>query len=875
MRKTSYYILITFLFFCLKISLFAQNKYVLMSNVNVVENGNILQFPFAGGLEQAQFLAADLNNDGTDDLIVFDRIDDRILTFLNDGIPNVMSYAYHPEYEENFPDISLWINVVDYNCDGIADMFSGLESGVQAYKGSYDANNQLIFELEKSALTYSDSNTPIDVIFEDIPDLIDVNEDGDLDILTNDIGGGNWIYYFENQSVELGYNCDSLLYELVTDCWGSFHANLSFMYDFDTCYSTTSLAANHFPKNKNTSNQKKTNKHFQKNITALDIDGDSDKDLIIGPNNLAGIHLLINNGTTNSADMNTSDLSYLNNTAEAPTLLYQTKAFYVDLNNDGKRDLALGRSETGSSFVGEENVAWMYENANTDAVPNFNFVQKNLLVDQMIDLGRDAIPVFFDVDQDGLTDLILSNYGYYDNSTSNHHSELTLYKNTGTSSNPAFELTQSNFGNLRYFQLQNLHPAFGDLDGDGDADIIMGEKDGNLYYFVNNNGVYNLNILAFTYDVGQFSAPLLVDFDQDGDLDLLCGNSAARMYYFENVGTTTDFDFQFQTNDLGGATQSSPYGYSVPFWDDFGSGQTPELFVSYDNNKVLIFNNIDGSDPTAIFQQSDASFLSNILIGQRLAITGADIDNDGSLEFAIGNRRGGVGIYKDPCAISGTCSSTTVLLKAYLEGTFDGNGNMSNDLTSNGLLPLQQPYNRSPWNYAGTEMVNTMPNNAVDWVLVGLYDGNDSYTLIEQKAVLLLTDGSVQDVNGNAGVTFNHIINGKEYFISLQHRNHLGVMSAVAVNLSNTFSYDFTSATTQAMGNNQQKSIGGFAVLHAGDLNGDGIISVVDYNQYQDNTANVGVYSTEDINLDGNTTTTDFNLYQPNRSVIGIRALRY
>jgi len=497
MKQISTFLLIILYLFSFS-TIVAQNDYELMSNLTVIENGQTLKFPFVGGLEQAQFLIADLNNNGTDDLVIFDRLDDRVLTFLNNGTPNVIDYDYAPAYEVNFPAIILWMNLIDYDCDGIVDMFSGLNNGMQAYKGSYNANNELTFQLEKSALNYSGSNLPIEVIYEDIPDLIDVNNDGDVDILTNDVNGGNWIYYFENQSLELGYGCDSLIFDLITDCWGSFHANLTFDYDYDTCFSTAPLAPT-----KNTSfalnpaqNRKSNQIHFQKNITAIDVDGDADKDLIIGPNNWTGIHLLMNDGTASSADMNMADLNYLSTTGQSPTLIYQTKAFYVDLNNDGKRDLVLGRSEIGPCLVGEENVAWFYDNTNTDAVPNFNFAQNDFFVDNMIDVGRDAVPTFFDYNNDGLMDLIIAHYGYFDSNVNNHYSELALYENTGTPTNPVFELMQNDFGGLRYYQLQNLHPTFGDLDGDGDADMILGEKNGNLYYFNNNAGSYTLDILG-------------------------------------------------------------------------------------------------------------------------------------------------------------------------------------------------------------------------------------------------------------------------------------------------------------------------------------------------------------------------------------------
>ncbi len=84
-------------------------------------------------------------------------------------------------------------------------------------------------------------------------------------------------------------------------------------------------------------------------------------------------------------------------------------------------------------------------------------------------------------------------------------------------------------------------PTFGDLDGDGDLDVLAGEKLGNLLYFENTG---TASAPAFSgpqtnpfglADVGDFSTPTFADLDGDGDLDVLAGGLHGSLFYFKNI----------------------------------------------------------------------------------------------------------------------------------------------------------------------------------------------------------------------------------------------------------------------------------------------------------------------------------------------------
>ena len=144
----------------------------------------------------------------------------------------------------------------------------------------------------------------------------------------------------------------------------------------------------------------------------------------------------------------------------------------------------------------------------------------------MIEVGSGAHPVFFDYNNDSLMDIIIANYGYYTES-GNYNSQLALYKNIGDASNPEFEWVTDDFSDLGTLNFENnIIPTFGDLDGDGDQDMIVGDSNGNIHllnniYFNSTSNFYIDAIEYFDIDVGSFASPFLIDLDRDGDLDLI------------------------------------------------------------------------------------------------------------------------------------------------------------------------------------------------------------------------------------------------------------------------------------------------------------------------------------------------------------------
>lgn len=204
----------------------------------------------------------------------------------------------------------------------------------------------------------------------------------------------------------------------------------------------------------------------------------------------------------------------------------------------------------------------------------------------------------------------------------------------------------------------------------------------------------------------------------------------------------------------------------------------------------------------------------------------------------------------------------------FLEGPYNGAGQMNTNLVS--AMPKSQPFNTTPWNYAGNETTTTIPANIVDWVLVEIR--NDA-TIVERRAAWLRKDGIVVELDQSEGVKL--ALTAANYSIIVRSRNHLAVMSKNQVSLPNNTPFDFTWALN-VKGTAQVKAVsGGYYALHAGDINADGVITVADFNLYSTETSKINVYSPADLDMNKNVTVADFNLYKANSSKIGIPEIKY
>jgi hypothetical protein len=204
-------------------------------------------------------------------------------------------------------------------------------------------------------------------------------------------------------------------------------------------------------------------------------------------------------------------------------------------------------------------------------------------------------------------------------------------------------------------------------------------------------------------------------------------------------------------------------------------------------------------------------------------------------------------------------------LKVYLEGPFNEN-TLNTNLNSLGLIPLSQPYNTEPWNYSCVQNVPEIPNpEIVDWVLIELRDAADAAsattsTRVAREVAFLLNDGSIVGLDGLSPLQFEIPVN-QQLFIAIWHRNHLGVLSSNVLTQEpgGFYSYDFTSAASQAYGDGQNYLGNGFYGMIAGDANADGIIDLADKIQIWIPEVGLAGYLNSDLNLDGQVNNPDKN----------------
>jgi len=206
-------------------------------------------------------------------------------------------------------------------------------------------------------------------------------------------------------------------------------------------------------------------------------------------------------------------------------------------------------------------------------------------------------------------------------------------------------------------------------------------------------------------------------------------------------------------------------------------------------------------------------------------------------------------------------------MKVFLEGPFNGTG-MNIGLTNNPELvegfPLSQPYNKSPWNYSGTESVASIPNDVVDWVLVELRDAANaasatSGSVVVQKAAFLLTDGSIVDLDGDSNLLFTNDIS-QQLFVVIYHRNHIAVMSNYpVVGVGGIYTYDFSSGQDQAYGGStgHKEITAGIWGMVCGDGDSNNDIDTLDKTNVWMIQAGLEGYLESDYNMDGNVNNID------------------
>ncbi len=627
--------------------------------VNVT--GNTLSNPYGGGFNYVQVSDLDYDYDGDMDLVVFDRTSDNIRLFENvlDGTTRHYRQVYNAS--QLFPeDLRYRVFLTDYDQDGENDLFTYGIGGIKVYKNTGDAANGLQWQLFKTLLKsdYSGTYTNLYVSSSDIPAIVDVDYDGDLDVLTFGISGQH-LEYHQNQSMELYGIPDSLEFVLVNQCWGKFGEDLNnntILLNDNSAPCTSGNVPNPQrvtgPSGEQSDPNAELNRHAGSTVLALDYDGNGVKDLVLGDVSFPNMTLLINGGTapnTNSP-MVSQDNAFPSNTVPVHMQLFPA-AFYTDINFDGVRDLIV--SGNAKNISQNEKSIYSYINNGADDQPQFVFGSKAFLQQDMLDHGTGTLPVIADLNGDGLKDLLIGNLFRY-KETLDKESTLAYYQNTGTATAPVFTYVDNDFLNLsaQSYGLRSA-PACADIDNDGDQDLFLGLEDGTIVYYENittgSTPVFAAPVANYTdntgstISAGQFCAPQLFDLDKDGKTDLILGTKTGHLIYYRNTGTAGAPVFTLMNSTLGNvdvSQQNTPDGYATPHF--FEHNDTTVLFLGAYDGKLHFYTDItDNLDAGSSFSLYSSDFLKVDIQGYSSFFVD-DIDNDGFLNMFAGQDLGGL-----------------------------------------------------------------------------------------------------------------------------------------------------------------------------------------------------------------------------------------
>lgn len=211
-----------------------------------------------------------------------------------------------------------------------------------------------------------------------------------------------------------------------------------------------------------------------------------------------------------------------------------------------------------------------------------------------------------------------------------------------------------------------------------------------------------------------------------------------------------------------------------------------------------------------------------------------------------------------------------VAVQVLLEGSYDvADQSLSTQLNEDGILPLNQPFNVSPYNYAGTETVSTFPENIAQWTLVEVRSATDNSQVISRRACLIDKNGLLRDLDG---VTLPEIVvpEGEECYLAVYAPGHLGAMCSAPVRKQGrVFNVDLCSSMSNAHTMSSRPGTplttlpGNRFGLWGGNAAGGSSVNSVDLQTVLSN-LNTSGNSPADINCDGQVDQNDVNQTQGN-----------
>lgn len=634
--------------------------YKFATDLKLIQHGITLTNPWAGGLNAPQFSTCLLNNDTTEDLVVYDRTAKKLSTFLAVGdAQKGYSWQYAPEYESYFPPIDYWVLMVDYDHDGKKDIFTYAPAGLKIYRNtttSSGINWQLIANPVYS--TGFSGKINLSITASDIPAIVDADNDGDIDVLVFD-SSGDFVEYHRNFGVETYQDMNRLAFKKMGSCWGNFVKQhcLDFTFGIDCGASKPAGESIAKPPLENPSAAKVL--HAGNSILLLDLDGDKKKDLLFGHVSCNNLAVMYNEGTANEAIFNKASYAYPTiNPIDFPVF---PAVYFEDLDLDGKKDLIAAPNgfDNASQTVNYQQSVWFYKNLGNNSSPAFSFKQNDFFQNSMVDIGENASPLFVDFDGDGDQDLLIGNDGIrYDNG---YRASIFYYENTG---NQQFELKNNDFLNIATtMQVTNIKPFLTDMNGDGVDDIgfsansFLGMQVKYLPNKATKGKAFSSNITEIVNlpSIPNFingDVPVFIDIDKDGLKDILLGKSTGSLHYYRNKGTNASPNYGLMQEKFGGISADNSTEGLSPYLADLNEDGKNELIILARNGYLSIYKNFEDQKTatfiadTSLIWNASAKQYARINLGYNGALAFAKLSTDSLTSIVQGTNTGGLRFLK-------------------------------------------------------------------------------------------------------------------------------------------------------------------------------------------------------------------------------------
>jgi hypothetical protein len=215
-------------------------------------------------------------------------------------------------------------------------------------------------------------------------------------------------------------------------------------------------------------------------------------------------------------------------------------------------------------------------------------------------------------------------------------------ENVGTVSQPAFRMR----GTLDLGRRFHAAPAFGDLDDDGRPDLIVGQWGPRLaWYRAAANGYEAVDTAVVTITRGSNTVPALGDLDGDGDLDLMVGESSGWLNYYRNDGGRSRPAFVLVSDEFERIRLDRR---SAPSLTDLDGDGDLDLLVGQDSKGLALFRN-EGSRAAPRLVR-DSTFRPSVPV--LAAPAAGDLDGDGDMDLVVGGAVGGAVYLEQELSVS-------------------------------------------------------------------------------------------------------------------------------------------------------------------------------------------------------------------------------